>query len=71
MIEVKNPFANGKEQEVANYLGRRMVGMAFRPFTAQILNNPLYEPFEVVRVSDRKGNVYVSIVNSVYIAEDH
>lgn len=65
LIEVKNPFANGKEQEVANYLGRRMVGMAFRPFTAQILNNPLYEPFEVVRVSDRKGNVYVSIVNSV------
>ncbi len=65
LIEVKNPFANGKEQEVANYLGRRMVGMMFRPFSAQILNNPLYEPFEVVRVSDRKGNVYISILNSV------
>lgn len=65
LIEVKNPFANGKEQEVANYLGRRMVGMMFRPFSAQILNNPLYEPFEVVRVSDRKRNVYISILNSV------
>lgn len=66
VIEVNgNPFVNVKEREVADYLGRRMVGMAFRPFTAQILNNPLYEPFEVVRVSDRKGNVYVSIVNSV------
>lgn len=66
VIEVNgNPFVNAKEREVADYLGRRMVGMAFRPFTAQILNNPLYEPFEVVRVSDRKGNVYVSIVNSV------
>ena len=65
LIEVKNPFANGKEQEVANYLGRRMVGIMFRPFSAQILNNPLYEPFEVVRVSDWKGNVYISILNSV------
>lgn len=65
LIEVKNPFANGKEQEVANYLGGRMVGMMFRPFSAQILSNPLYEPFEVVRVSDWKGNVYVSIINSV------
>lgn len=65
LIEVKNPFANGKEQEVANYLGGRMVGMMFRPFSAQILSNPLYEPFEVVRVSDWKGNVYVSIINLV------
>lgn len=60
-----NPFVDGKEKEVAAYLGSRMVGMMFRPFSAQILGNPLYEPFEVVMVSDRKGNVYNSIVNSV------
>lgn len=60
-----NPFVDGKESEVAAYLGGRMVGIAFRPFSAQILSNPLYEPFEVVMVSDRKGNVYNSIVNSV------
>lgn len=65
LIEVKNPFTYGKEQEVANHLGRRMVGMVFRPFSAQVLSNPLYEPFEVVRVSDWKGNVYISILNSV------
>lgn len=60
-----NPFVNLSEQKVANYLGMRMVGMVFRPFSAQILQNPLYEPFEVVRVSDRKGNVYNTILNSV------
>ena len=66
LIEVSgNPFVEGKEHEVANYLRGRMVGMSFRPFTAQVLDNPLYEPFEVVRVSDRKGNVYLSVVNSV------
>lgn len=60
-----NPFVDGKESEVASYLGGRMVGIVFRPFSAQILGNPLYEPFEVVMVSDRKGNVYNSIINSV------
>ena len=66
LIEVKgNPFVNWKEQEVASYLGARMVGMVFRPFSAQVLGNPLYEPFDVVMVSDRKGNVYNSVINSV------
>lgn len=60
-----NPFVDGKESEVAAYLGGRMVGMVFRTFSAQILGNPLYEPFEVVMVSDRKRNVYNSIINSV------
>jgi len=57
-----NPFVDGKESEVAAYLGGRMVGITFRPFSAQILGNPLYEPFEVVMVSDRNGNVYNTIV---------
>ncbi len=60
-----NPFTLGKERQVANYLGKRIVGMAFRPYSAEVLNNPLYEPYEIVRVSDRKGNVYVSIINSI------
>lgn len=66
VIEVSgNPFANGKERDVADYLGRRMVGMMFRPLSAQVLNNPLYEPFDVIRVSDVKGNVYNSLLNSI------
>lgn len=66
VIELKNnPFVNGKEQEIADYLGLRMIGMVFRPFSAQIFGNPLYEPFEIVRISDRKGNVYLSVVNHV------
>lgn len=66
VIEVSgNPFVNGKEREVADYLGGRMVGMMFRPLSAQILNNPLHEPFDVIRVSDVKGNVYNSVLNSI------
>lgn len=66
LIEVKeNPFANGNEQDVANYLGTRMVGMVFRPLSAKVLNNPLYEPFDVAMVSDEKGNVYYTVLNSI------
>lgn len=66
VIEVSgNPFVNGKEREVADYLGGRMVGMVFRPLSAQVLNNPLYEPFDVIRVSDVKRNVYNSVLNSI------
>ena len=66
LIEIdKNPFVYEKEQQVADYLGQRVVGLHFRPYSAQILNNPLYEPFEVVRLTDRKGNVYNSIINSI------
>lgn len=60
-----NPFTAGKENQVATYLGQRMVGMYFRPFSGSVLGNPLYEPFDVCKVSDRKGNAYQSIINLV------
>lgn len=66
VIEVKeNPLILGKENEVANFLGGKIVGMVFRPFSAEIPGNPLYEPFDTVKVSDRKGNAYLSFLNSV------
>lgn len=66
MIKLENnPFVTGKEQQVASYLGSRMIGLVFRAFSASVLNNPLYEPFEVARVYDRKGNMYLTIINSV------
>ncbi len=66
IIEISNnPLVEGNEQETADYLGERMIGAFFRPFSADVLQNPLYEPFDVCKVSDRKGNVYYSIINSV------
>ena len=66
VVELKgNPFSLGKERQVADYLGQRMAGMGFRPFSAQVLGNPLYEPGDIVMLSDRKGNVYYSLLNSV------
>ncbi len=53
-----NPFTVGKEQEIATYLGNKIVGMRFRPLTVTARSNPLIEAGDPAYVSDRKGNYY-------------
>ena len=66
IIHVKgNPLTEEKEQEIALYLGKKLIGLHFRPLTCKIPNNPLYEPFDVAYVFDRKGNEYFTLFNSV------
>lgn len=60
-----NPFAEGKESEVAEYLGTKLIGLQFRPLSCEIANNPLIEPFDICYVYDRKGNPYLTFINSV------
>lgn len=61
----ENSLALGKENEVAQYLGNKLIGLQFRPLTCEIPNNPLYEPFDSCHVYDRKGNSYFALINSV------
>jgi hypothetical protein len=66
LIIVKdNPFVDGKENEVCQYLADRMIGLSFRPLSCQMVNNPLFEPFDSCYVYDRKGNAYFTLINSV------
>ena len=60
-----NDLVIGKESEIAQYLGDRLIGLQFRPLSCQIANNPLIEPMDVVYVYDRKGNAYFTLINSV------
>lgn len=66
LIIVKdNPFVADKENEVCQYLADRLIGLSFRPLSCQMVNNPLFEPFDSCYVYDRKGNVYFTLINSV------
>lgn len=66
LIIVKdNPFVDGKENEVCQYLANRLIGLSFRPLSCQMVNNPLFEPFDSCYVYDRKENVYFTLINSV------
>lgn len=60
-----NPFTVGQEAVVGAWLYDKLNDFIFRPFSASIPNNPVYEPFDVVSVYDRKGNSYLTIINSV------
>lgn len=60
-----NELVAGKETEIAQYLGDKLIGLRFRPLSCQIANNPLFEPFDVAYVYDRKGNAYFTLINSV------
>lgn len=66
LISVKdNPFVADKEDEVCQYLADKLIGLSFRPLSCQMVNNPLFEPFDSCYVYDRKGNVYFTLINSV------
>lgn len=60
-----NDLVAGKETEIAQYLGDKLIGLRFRPLSCQIANNPLIEPLDIVYVYDRKGNAYFTFINSV------
>ena len=66
IISVKdNPFVADKENEVCQYLSDRLIGLSFRPLSCQMVNNPLFEPFDSCYVYDRKGNAYFTLINDV------
>lgn len=66
LISVKdNPFVADKENEVCQYLADRLIGLSFRPLSCQMVNNPLFEPFDSCYVYDRKGNAYFTLINDV------
>ena len=60
-----NPLTEEKENEIAENLGNRFVGLQFRPLSCEIANNPLIEPLDVCYIYDRKGNAYFTLINSV------
>lgn len=66
VIEIKDNklIAEGKGNDIATIIGKRIVGMRFRPFSASMMNNPLAEAGDICIITDRKGNRYKSLVTS-------
>lgn len=59
-----NPLTAGKEQQYAERIGLRCVGMRFRPFTISAQSNVFVEAGDACIITDRKGNSYYSYVTS-------
>jgi len=62
----KNPLIEvGREKEIAEHLGEKMVGICFRPLTAKALSDPSIEAGDAACVSDRKGNSYQTVLTNI------
>lgn len=55
---------NGKGNDVAVYLGQKLIGWRFRPFNLSCLSDPSIEAGDICLISDRKGNTYKSLVTN-------
>ena len=58
-----NPLIQyGKAKIVADFIYAAIGGMTFRPFSAELLSDPTIESGDIAYVSDRKGNLYNTVI---------
>lgn len=65
VLNVENQLIEGSPEEALQLIGGLIVGLKFRPFTIDHVAYPLAEFGDLCYVSDRKGNVYQSVVTDV------
>ena len=66
VIEIKDNklIVEGTGEAIATMIGKRIVGMKFRPFSTSMMNNPAIEAGDICVIADRKGNTYRSLITS-------
>lgn len=64
-VIVENPLIGGQEEMVLTWLLERIGNVAFRPFSGDLVSNPLVEFMDLAKVVDRKGNSYNTFVTDV------
>ena len=55
---------SGTGNAIAEMIGKRIVGMCFRPFSTTMMNVPSVEAGDICIIADRKGNLYKSLITS-------
>lgn len=65
MLSVTNPLMTGQEETVLSWLHERISGIPVRPFSGELVSNPLIEFMDLCKVKDRRGNEYNSFVSDV------
>ncbi len=58
-----NPLIQHDAESIISVLGHKLIGDRFAPLSVTIAANPALEAGDIVRVTDRKGNVYDGYIN--------
>lgn len=62
---VDNPLTIGKEDDILTYLGSKIIGLTYRPYSLKEKSNPLFTTNDIVKVANAKGSIYPSIINYI------
>ena len=61
-LTVKNELVSGKEQELIQMIGDRIIGASIRPFSGKFFPNPSIQFMDFVFLADRKSNTYTTFI---------
>ena len=64
-IEENKLIQDGKGSTVAEFVGKKVNGLTFRPMTVKVQGDPSVEPGDIAVVTDRKGRTYKTILTGV------
>ena len=64
VLEISNNklITKGTGEEVASFLGKKLIGLRFRPLNVSFQSNPTIEAGDIALISDYKGNTYKTLV---------
>ena len=65
ILSITNQLIAGQEQEVVDLIGKSIIGIRFRPFTADHIAYPLAEFGDLAYIVDRKQNTYQTILTDI------
>lgn len=65
VLRIENSLIESNPEGALALIGARIIGLRFRPFTLEHASYPLAEFGDICYVSDRKGNVYQSVVTDI------
>lgn len=65
MLAIANPLLAGQEDDALALIGSIIVGHPFRRFGGDLIANPLLEFMDTVSFTDRKGNVYTTVLTDI------
>ena len=65
VLSIENPLIAGKEAEALKLIGAPLIGKSFRKFEGDYVGYPIAEFMDLVKITDRKGNVFHSVVTDI------
>lgn len=65
VLDLSNQLAVGKEDQVVQLIGQKIVGLRFRPFDVDHIAYPMAEFMDLAYIIDRKQNVYQTVITDV------